>query len=255
MSDDIVISREGAVLVIRMSRPEKLNALTGAMYGAMIAAIEGGDRDDSIAAYVLCGTPGVFTSGNDIADFLATAKGTGGLGTEIIQFIRLLPQIKKPLIAAVDGKAIGIGTTLLFHCDLVYATPQSVFATPFLNLGLIPEAGSSLLMPQRMGYARAFEVLVLGETYTAEQAQAAGFVNRIVPADKLEGVAMAAAQQLAARPPEALAIARRMMRGDVDAIVARVDEEAKLFRQRLASPEAREAFEAFLQKRPPKFRA
>jgi len=172
----------------------------------------------------------------------------------MLRFIRLLPVIRKPVIAAVDGNAIGIGTTLLFHCDLVYATPGSTFSTPFLDLGLIPEAASSLLMPLRMGYARAFEMLVLGEVLTAEKAAAAGFVNKVVASEILKATALDAASRLAGKPPEALAMARRLMRGDPADILARVDVEAAGFRERLRSPEAIEAFTAFLEKRPANFR-
>jgi enoyl-CoA hydratase/carnithine racemase len=157
------------------------------------------------------------------------------------------------VIAAVDGLAIGVGTTLLLHCDLVYATPAARLQTPFLDLGLVPEAGSSLLAPRLMGYARAFELLVLGEAFSAERAREAGIVNAIVPADQLEATAMKAAARLAAKAPEALAVSRRLMRGDPAAIVARVDEEAKIFGARLSSPEAREAFAAFMEKRAPDF--
>jgi len=254
MSTQVDISRDGHVQILRLARPEKMNALTGDMYNALSDAIESGDRDGAVAAHLICGSPGVFSAGNDIADFLATAKGTGGLGTEVMRFIQLLPVIQKPLIAAVDGKAIGIGTTMLFHCDLVYATANSTFATPFLDLGLVPEAASSLLMPRVMGYARAFEMLVLGDPFSADRAREAGFVNQVVASKDLMATALHAAHLLAAKPPEALDIARRLLRGDPSGVSERVCEEAGYFKQRLTSPEAREAFEAFFQKRPPNFR-
>lgn len=254
MTTEIAIWRDGPIQVLRIARPEKKNALTGAMYGALADAIEAGDADDTIAAHILTGSGGVFTAGNDIGDFLATARGTGGLDKNVVRFIRLLPLIKKPLIAAVDGNAIGIGTTLLFHCDLVYAAPDATFATPFLDLGVVPEAASSLLMPARMGYTRAFAMLVLGDPVSADDALAAGFVNAIVPASDLEATAVTAAKRLAAKPPEALAIARRLMRGDPELVLARMDEEVAAFRERLRSPEAIEAFTAFFEKRAPNFR-
>lgn len=253
MTAEIIVTRVGAVQVMRISRPDKKNALTQPMYAALCDAIEAGDADPEVRAHVLFGSVGAFTAGNDIADFLATATGAGGPGRDVLRFIRLLPLIKKPVIAAVDGLAIGIGTTLLFHCDLVYATPESTFATPFLDLGLVPEAGSSLLMPRVMGYPRAFEMLVLGTTFTAERGRELGFINAIVSAGELEPTAMRAAERLARKPPESLAIARRMLRGDVAAVSARVDEEAVAFAQRLKSPEAREAFQAFAEKRVPSF--
>lgn len=254
MIPEIEVSRAGATQILRITRPVKKNAITGAMYAALSDAIETGDADQEISAHVVMGSGGVFTAGNDLSDFLATSRGTGDLGKEVTRFIRLLPVVEKPLIAAVDGKAIGIGTTLLLHCDLVYATPASTFATPFLDLGLIPEAASSLLMPRIMGYPRAFEMLVLGEAATAAQAQAAGIVNKIVEFENLEATAVAAANRLAGKPPEALAMARRLMRGDPAEILARVDAEVAGFRERLRSPEALEAFTAFFEKRPPNFR-
>ena len=253
MTADVVIAREGAVQVLRLSRPDKKNALTRAMYAALSDAIEAGDNDAGIAAHVITGTGGLFTAGNDINDFLAAGReGEGGSG-EVLRFIRLLPVIKKPLIAAVDGIAIGIGTTLLLHCDLVYATPGATFATPFLDLGLVPEAASSLLMPRLMGYQRAFEMLVLGDPFSAERAHEAGFVNAVVPVSELEATAVRAAQRLAAKPPQALALARQLLRGSANDVSQRVNEEAIAFQARLASPEAREAFQAFLEKRPPRF--
>lgn len=253
MIAEIEVSRAGPVQVLRLARPEKKNALTGPMYRALCDGLEAGDASSEIAAHVFCGSGGVFCAGNDIGDFLATAKGSGGLGEDVLRFIHLLPQVRKPMIAAVDGKAVGVGTTMLFHCDLVYATPKATFSTPFLDLGLIPEAASSLLMPRVMGPQRAFEMLALGEVFSAERAREAGFVNGIVAADEVEAAAIAAAQRLSAKPPEALAIARRLMRGSPAEVLARTDEEANAFKQRLASPEAREAFQAFFEKRPPNF--
>lgn len=253
--DDIAISTIDGVQVIRITRPAKKNALTGAMYAAMTRALLEGDADPAVAAHAILGSGGVFTSGNDIADFLATSKGEGGLSQDTERFIRTLPLVAKPIVAGVDGPAIGVGTTMLFHCDLVYATAAAMFATPFLDLGLVPEAGSSLLMPQRMGYARAFEMLVLGEAFSAERARDAGLVNAVVGADLLEPTVMKAGRRLATKPPEALIQARRLMRGDVAAILERTDAEVAAFRERLASPEAREAFQAFLEKRAPDFGA
>ena len=254
MSASIEVSKKDGAQILRIARPEKKNALTGAMYRALSDAIEQGDRDADVAAHVVLGAEGVFSAGNDIGDFLATARGTGDLGSDVVRFIRLLPVIEKPLIAGVDGAAIGIGTTLLFHCDLVYATPRTVLATPFLDLGLVPEAASSLLMPRALGYQRAFEMLVLGEPMSAEQALAAGLVNKLVPPEDLEKTALAAAAKLAAKPPGALRAARQLMRGTSDAILAKTDEEIEVFRRRLTSPEAVEAFTAFFEKRPPNFR-
>jgi enoyl-CoA hydratase/carnithine racemase len=254
MTADIEASKSGSTQILRLTRSVKKNALTGAMYAALCDAIERGDEDRSVAAHVIIGSGGVFSAGNDLGDFLTTARGTADLSKDVLRFIHLLPVIRKPLIAAVDGKAIGVGTTMLFHCDLVYATPGATFATPFLDLGLVAEAGSSLLMPMRMGYARAFEMLVLGETFTAEQALNAGFVNRIVPPENLEATALDAARKLAEKPPEALAVTRQLMRGNPVETLEVIDREVIAFRERLSSPEAQEAFAAFFEKRPPNFR-
>ena len=252
MTQEIQIGRHGRVQTIRINRPEKKNALTLAMYEAMEQALVSGDKDPDVAAHVFLGAPGIFCAGNDIKDFLARAT-SGGLGNHTTAFIRRLPVVEKPMIAAVDGLAVGIGTTMLFHCDLVYASPTTVLQTPFLDLGIVPEAASSLIAPHRMGYARAFELLCLGEPFNAERAHAAGIINKIVPAAELEATALKAADRLAKKPPEALAAARRLMRGDPSAILAQMDKEIALFAERLQSAEAKEAFTAFLEKRPPDF--
>ena len=257
MTNDLSIQIADHVQTIRLTRTAKKNALTSAMYAALLAAILAGDRNPDVAAHVLLGSNGAFSAGSDISEFLARAKADaagGDLSGPITDFVRTLPLIEKPLIAAVDGLAVGIGTTLLLHCDLVYASPQATFRTPFLDLGLVPEAGSSLLAPLRMGHARAFELLALGETFDATRALAAGLINAIVPSAELEATAHAAAVRLAKKPPEALALCRRLMRGEPHAISARIDEEVAIFARRLGSPEAREAFNAFLEKRPPDFR-
>jgi enoyl-CoA hydratase/carnithine racemase len=249
MAEGIEISVADGVQTIRFARPEKKNALTSSMYAAMNEALARGDVSDAVAAHLFVGSGGIFTAGNDINDFLAETKVDGGLGDAVVQFIRMLPVVKKPMIAAVEGLAVGIGTTLLFHCDLVYAAPTAALVTPFLDLGIVPEAGSGLPAPLRMGYARAFELLVLGEPFPADRAREAGIVNAVVPSADLEETARKAARKLAGKPPEALALSRRLMRGDPSAIVARIDEEVKMFVDRLRSAEAKEAFSAFLEKR------
>ena len=250
MTSDVTCTLEDGVQTLALDRVEKKNALTQAMYQALSDALEQGDQDDKVAVHVLLGAAGVFTAGNDIADFMSHATGASdGSGlAEVVRFIKLLPNVKKPILAGVDGAAIGVGTTLLFHCDMVFATPRSAFATPFLDLGLVPEAGSSLLMPQRLGYARAFEMLVMGETYTTDQMLAAGLVNASVAPEDINATVAKAARRLARKPPEALQISRRLMRGDVTELNTRIDEEAHIFAKRLASKEARAAFQAFLSK-------
>jgi enoyl-CoA hydratase/carnithine racemase len=253
MMQDVAIAVQDRVQTIRMNRAAKKNALTRAMYDTMTAALKAGDADANVAVHVLLGSGGVFSAGNDIADFLHRPPDmesrTGGASG----FIAYLPLVAKPLVAAVDGLAIGVGTTLLFHCDLVYASPAASLRTPFLDLGLVPEAASSLLAPRLMGHARAFELLCLGEAFDAERGLQAGIINRIVPAADLEAQALLAAKRLAAKPPGALAAARKLMRGDPAEILAQIKREGAVFAERMGSPEAKEAFTAFLEKRPPDF--
>jgi enoyl-CoA hydratase/carnithine racemase len=238
------------VHTLRFARPEKKNALIPAMYAALVDALRAAERDPAVAAHVFLGTQGAFTAGNDIGDFAAKAMAGGDvLDGPVLDFLRLLPAIEKPMLAAVDGLAIGIGTTLLMHCDLVYVTPHVRLQTPFLDLGLVPEAGSSLLAPRIMGHVRAFELLVLGEAFGAEQAQAAGLVTAIVAPEALEPAALAAARRLAAKPRVALRAARRLLRGDPAEVRAAIDTEARLFAERLASAEAQAAFRAFFARR------
>jgi enoyl-CoA hydratase/carnithine racemase len=253
MSDEVQIRRAGDVQVVRLNRPEKKNALTRAMYDAVTDALKTAETDPAIAVTVITGTEGVFCAGNDIGDFAkrATDLGRPGGASSLIQ---TLPTLEKPLIAAVDGLAIGVGVTLLFHCDLVYASPRASFRTPFLDLGLVMEAGSSLLAPSIMGHQRAFELLCLGEPFDAEAGLRAGFVNRVVPAEELEAEAMKAAARLAAKPRAALAAAKRLMKlGVKDRALEQMGREAVLFAELLQSAEAREAFAAFLEKRRPDF--
>ena len=245
MTDDIEISRDGAVLSAAFARPQKKNAITGLMYEALIEAFETAERDASVGALVLSGKGGVFTAGNDIADFLAVAMHEAG-EFPAWRFVSKLAEFEKPLVAAVDGLAIGVGTTLLFHCDLVYATPEARFQTPFVDLGLVPEAGSSLLAPQRFGRAKAAELLLLGEPFGAEEALRLGLVNAIVPESELLVHAMEKAAALAAKPREALLATRRLMRGDNEALKAQMAEESHAFSLALKSPEAHAAFQAFL---------
>lgn len=246
----IEVRREAGVNVIRLARPEKKNALSTQMYAALSDAFDGGERDPDTRVHVLLGSQGTFSSGNDIADFLEHGGASAGAGLEaVLRFVRLLPMLRKPIVAGVDGLAIGIGTTVLLHCDLVYASRRSVFATPFVDLGLVPEAGSSLLAPQRMGHAQAFELLVLGETFSAERMQAAGVVNAVVEDGAAEQAAMSAAERLAAKPAGALAMSRSLVRGDVTLLGERIEAEVRIFKERLASPEAQAAFTAFLTKR------
>ncbi len=245
MIEDIEVSRQGAVLSAAFARPQKKNAITGAMYEALIEAFETAERDPEIGALVLSGKGGAFTAGNDIADFLAVAMHEAG-EFPAWRFVSKLAEFEKPLVAAVDGLAIGVGTTLLFHCDLVYASPQARFQTPFVDLGLVPEAGSSLLAPQRFGRAKATELLLLAEAFGAEEALSLGLVNAVLPQGELLAHAMEKAAALAAKPREALLATRRLMRGDNEAVKAQMAEEMHAFSGALKSPQAHAAFQAFL---------
>jgi enoyl-CoA hydratase/carnithine racemase len=250
MSEFVQVRRDGAVLVVTLTRAEKKNALTGAMYEALIAAFAQASDDAEVGALLIEGSGGVFSAGNDIGDFLAFALAPGVSIDQapVMRFIYALARFAKPLVAAVEGPAVGLGTTLCFHCDLVYASPSARFHMPFVDLGLAPEAGSSLLAPLRFGRARAAEYLLLCEPFDAEAARAAGLVNAVVDAASLHAHALAKAKALVAKPRHALLTARRLIRGDEAAVLARMDEEVKLFEAALRSPEARAAFMAFMSK-------
>lgn len=245
---DILISNEGPVRKIRMNRPEKKNALTLAMYDAMAAAIEDAGTDTSVRCLLIAGAPDIFCAGNDLNDFVAMAR-TGALGNPIVRFLHALARCEKPLVAAVSGAAVGIGTTMLLHCDQVIASDGAVLLTPFVSLGLLPEAGSSLIAPRLMGHARAFSLLVMGKSLSAEAAKSVGIINAIVPAAELNAQSLAAARDIAALPAESVSAARRLMRGNVEEIVARIDEEVEAFKTRLASPEAKAALAMFLNRK------
>lgn len=248
MSGDIIIERIGAVLCVTFDRPDKKNALTGAMYLAATKALAEADRDDSIGAVVFSGSGGVFTAGNDISDFLQFGGAPGDLPA--FAFIRTLAACETPLVAAVDGMAIGVGATMILHCDLVYVAPGAMFRLPFVDLGLVPEAASSRLLPLRVGLAKASELLLLAEPFGAEEALRLGLANALVAANELKAFAVEQAARIAAKPRAAIAATRRLMRGDQDAVLAQIDEEARCFSQALQSTEARAAFAAFLAKKP-----
>jgi enoyl-CoA hydratase/carnithine racemase len=249
MTDHVIVTDEGPIRTIRMNRPEKKNALTFAMYDVMAEAIETASGASSIRCVVICGAPGAFSAGNDLGDFMKAAMGGEGLGDSIMRFLYSLARAERPLVAAVQGVAVGIGTTMMLHCDYAVAASDARFSTPFVALGLVPEAASSLIAPRLMGHRRAFELLVMGKPLSGEEAKAAGLVNQVAPADQVEAEALKAAQAIAALPPEGVAISRRLMKGTPDEIVKRMDEESAAFRQRLGSPEARAAFTAFLSRK------
>jgi enoyl-CoA hydratase/carnithine racemase len=247
MTESIVVVDDGPVRVIRMNRPEKKNALTQPMYAEMTRALREAQDNAAIRCIVLAGAPGAFCAGSDIGDFQKRAEG--GLEPVTVDFLHALARNQKPLVAAVGGLAIGIGTTVLLHCDHVVAGSNASFSTPFLKLALVPEAASSLLAPLRMGHARAFSMLVMGRPLSAEAAKDAGIVNEVVDPANVDAVAMKAALEIAALPAGAVAVSRRLMRGDPDAIVRQIDTEVTHFKERLKSDEARAAFAAFLARK------
>lgn len=247
MTAPVLQSREGDVLILRLNRADKKNALTGAMYSALSAGLAAANADATIGAVLILGQPGIFCAGNDIRDFIGFAMG-GSLGEPILAFLRDLVNNKLPLVAGIDGAAIGIGTTMVLHCDYALCSDRSVFATPFVDLGLVPEAASSLIAPQLMGTRRAFELLAMGGRLDAAKAEQVGLVNGVTAADALEAAAFAAAHAIAAKPRKAVEISRALIRPDPKLVLARIEEEAALFSERLKSDEARAAFEAFLSK-------
>jgi enoyl-CoA hydratase/carnithine racemase len=251
MTDHVAIARRGHVMEVRLNRPEKKNALTRTMYDAMADAFDTADQDPDIRAVVLTGSGDSFTSGNDIKDFQARAASGGQ--ASVSRFLPTIANMQTPLIAAVNGSAVGVGTTRLAHCDLIVAARSARFTMPFTRLGLVPEAGSSLLFPHLLGYQRAGALLLLGETLDADTARDWGFVYQVVDDAALPEAAHALAQRVAALPPEAVRLTKRLVRHGAPDLPGRMDEELRLFRERVGSPEAKEAFAAFMEKRAPQF--
>jgi enoyl-CoA hydratase/carnithine racemase len=247
------------VTTIEIARPEKKNALTVAMYQAMTDALSAAKADGAVRAVLITGQPGIFTSGNDIEDFMSRGTGGGGAGSEdnespVFKFMRALLDCDKPVVAAVTGGAIGIGTTLLLHCDFVYVSDEARLAMPFVSLGLVPEFASSLLVPQLMGNRRAAEKLLLGDPFTPEQAVECGIANAVLPANEVVNHARRVAERFNALPPGAVREAKQLMRAPQRELVLQtIRTEGELFAKRLRSPEAMEAFQAFFQKRKPDF--
>ena len=239
-------------MTLTLNRVEKKNSITAAMYGVMADALAQAEGDAAIRVVVLQGHETIFSAGNDIGDFLNAPPATNE--SPVFRFLRGICSFSKPLVAAVCGPAVGIGTTMLLHCDLVYAGDNAAFSMPFVNLGLCPEAASSLLAPQMMGYHRAAEALLLGEPFYAEAALEVGLVNRVVPPTEANTVAQAQARKLAAKPITALIETKRLMKKGQPAILAeRMVEEGASFGRMLREPAAREAFTAFMEKRKPDF--
>lgn len=246
--------RDGPTLVVRFARPEKKNALTLAMYERLVVVLGEAAADTTVRAVVFGSTSDVFTAGNDLGDFLRSPPT--GAESPVFRFLAALSTFEKPVIAAVDGQGVGIGLTMLLHCDLVYASERSSLVAPFVNLGLVPEAASSLLLPRLAGHQRAAEVLLLGEPLDARAAHAMGLVNEVVPAAEVLPRALAIARKLAERPPTALRLAKALLKDPGASTVAeRMQKEGALFAERLTSPEVAEAIGAFFEKRKPDFSA
>jgi enoyl-CoA hydratase/carnithine racemase len=237
---------------VRFDRIDKKNAITAEMYPMLGSALAAADADPQVRAVLLHGTAECFTAGNDVGDFMNLPRKPGSSPARAL--FDVLPHMKKPVVAAVGGPAVGIGTTMLLHCDLVYAAPNARFQLPFVPLGIVPEFGSTFLLPLLAGYQRAAELLLLGQPFTAQKAYEAGIVTEVVPQEKLLEHSLQVATALAALPPESIRLTKRLMKSrHAGTLAATIDEETRIFTERLSSPEAKEAMSAFLEKRKPDF--
>ncbi|CAG9262650.1 enoyl-CoA hydratase [Paraburkholderia unamae] len=252
MTQEIKVALSDGVLIATLSRPDKKNAITNEMYGALADAVARANEDDEIRVLLIQAEGDTFTAGNDIAEFAAQATGNGPDERHVLRFLRALATATVPVVAAVQGKAVGVGTTMLLHCDYVLLAEDALLITPFVNLALVPEAASSYLLPLRIGHARAFEMFALGDPVPADAAVTWGMANRITGVAELHTEARRIAGKLAARPNGSLTAMKRLMR-DAERLVTQMDDESAVFVERLASAEAREAFMAFAQKRQPDF--
>jgi enoyl-CoA hydratase/carnithine racemase len=251
---DILTSKQNGILVIEFNRPEKKNSITAAMYQMIADALKDAQSDVAVRVILFTGKPEIFTAGNDLEDFMNSSSPGELADRPVAQFMLQLSQATKPVIAAVAGAAIGIGTTMLLHCDLVYAADNAKFSLPFAKLGLCPEFASSMLLPQIVGYQRAAERLFFGESFSAHEAFEMGLVNKVLPPDELLTFAKAQAAKLVSLPASSLRTIKSLMKsGQTDTIMAKMWEENKHFGAMLLAPEAKEAFNAFFQKRKPDF--
>ncbi|MGZ3238784.1 MAG: enoyl-CoA hydratase [Burkholderiaceae bacterium] len=249
---DILTNIENGILTIEFNRPEKKNAITAAMYQTMSDALNAAESDAQVRAILFIGKPDMYTAGNDLEDFMKNPPSSKA--HPVFQFMQSISHTTKPVVAAVSGVAVGIGTTMLMHCDLVYAADNAKFSLPFSQLGLCPELASSLLLPQIVGYQLAAEKLMLGEPFAAEEAHHMGLINKVLPVDQLVAFAHAQAAKLVALPAASLRATKQLMRaGQIAAIEAKMEDENKYFAAMLIAPEAKEAFSAFFQKRRPDF--
>lgn len=249
MTANVQIEQDNGVLIVRLNRPHKKNALTPEMYSVLGDAIEQAEQQKELRVVLFTGTDGVFTAGNDMADFLSNQSNDPD--RPVNRFIRKMTTTDIPLLAAVDGLAIGIGTTMLLHFDQVFATDQARFSLPFVNIGVVPEAGSSLQLVEICGYQKAAELLMLGEPFSAAEAHECGIVARLCPADQLMEQALSFAHKLAAKPQQALRATKQLMRRPTEPLLDRVEAEGELFFQSLGSPAAKEIISAFIEKRAP----
>ncbi len=250
-ASNIVVARDGAILTITMNRPDKKNALTQGMYGAMADALAAAASDGAIRVIVLTGTGDAFTAGNDLGDFASGAPAGGASAVQ--RFLVALSTAEKPVVAAVNGLAVGVGTTMLLHCDLVYAARSATFSVPFVNLALVPEAASSMLLPRRVGHARAAELFLLGERVNAAKAEAVGLVAAVFDDETLMAETLKRARSLAAKASNAVRLTKSLMKRAAEPVADRMGAEAALFAAQLKSPEFKEAVRAFAEKRAPKF--
>lgn len=251
ISQYIQSRRDGFVQVLRIARPDKKNALTADMYAALADGIAAAEADRNVRAIALLGSHGVFCAGNDIGDFLSNPPHDAD--APVIRYLLALARSTVPLVAGVDGDAVGIGTTTLLHCDLVLVTARARLRLPFVNLGLVPEAGSTLLLPRIMGHVRAAELIMMADPFDGARAVELGIANHVVPPEALEDTVMDLAHRLAGQPPTAMREAKRLLKGDTKLLEAQIMEEIRVFTGQLTSPEAREAFTAFMEKRKPDF--
>jgi enoyl-CoA hydratase/carnithine racemase len=252
MTEHIRIEHRDHILTLTFARPDKKNALTNVMYGALADAIVAAETDKATRVIVLRGEGDMFTAGNDVGEFAMMATGAFKGERHVSRFLEAITRSTQPLVAAVQGRAVGIGTTMLLHCDFVLLAEDAQLSTPFVSLALVPEAASTMLMPLRIGHARAYEMFALGETMDAKTALQLGIANRVVPLEKLHAEAAAIAERLARQPAGSLAATKRLMR-NAEVLAAQIGAESQCFAERLQTAEAREAFTAFAEKRPPDF--
>jgi enoyl-CoA hydratase/carnithine racemase len=248
MNDHIAVDVRDGVQTIRFDRPEASNALTGEMFDMAADAVALAERNTSVRAVVIAGMPGVFTAGQDAME-LRKYVDQAKFGDAPIRFMKTFATIDKPVVAAVDGLCVGIGTILLLHCDFVVASEWSIFSAPYADIGMPPEGGASLLAPLILGYHRAFELLVLGEQFDSQRAVQSGLINRVVPPEEVDAAAFGYAKALAAKPPEAVRMGRRLMRGDRRDVLTRINQEAAGFADLLRSPAALDALTLFVDRK------